>query len=308
MRARSVPFGSMFGWIPSTFRLVSGNFGAMSVATLLTLAFGLLLAAPMFVFYFKSPSGLGSPGVPPPQDMGGFWIAYAVTVCAGIVLGPPLLAGWFRLCAAADRGAPVSGTQVLGPYTDGGTWPRLLLFVLLATLMYAAVFAVLFLLFRNAFTGIATMQAQQLAGQAPQPDPALLMQILLMYVIALPTMFVLQFIYMVGLAEVSLRPTSAPAAFGEAAGGVLRNLVKLLVFMFCIFMLAGVLIGVLALVVGLLAAVLAFVSKALLFVVIGLFYLALLLVMYPLMFAGNYYVWKDMLGGDEAAVPAAVAA
>ena len=29
MRARSVTLGSMFGWIPATFRLVTGNFGAM---------------------------------------------------------------------------------------------------------------------------------------------------------------------------------------------------------------------------------------------------------------------------------------
>ena len=306
MRARSVPMGSMFGWIPATFRLVAGNFGAMVVATILTLLAGLLLAAPFLFFMFQSMPALGSAGVPQPQDMTGFWVAYGVLIVASLVVMPPLLAGWFRLCAAADRGEAISGTQVLGPYRDPGAWARLLVFVLLGTLAYVAVFALMFLMFRGAFTEIIAMNAAQQAALAtgaepPAPSMAVLGQIFLMYVVLLPTMFVLQFIYMVGLAEVALRPTSGVQAFAEAAGGVLRNLVKLLVLMFCVGMLAGVAIMLVAVVVALLAVGLAFISPVLMGIVVGLLYLALILVIYPLMFAGHYFVWKDMLGGEAVA-------
>ena len=315
MRARNVPFGSMFGWIPATFRLVSGNFGAMAVATILTLLFGLLMAAPMFGWMIHSLKGLGSPGVPQPQEMTGFWITYAITIVVGIVLGPPLLAGWFRLCRDADRGAAVSGAQVLAPYTDAALWPRVLVFVLLGTLMYAAVFGLLFLVFGGAFTGLMAMQAANeaalRAGQSPPPpDMALLAQMMLMYVVMLPTLFVLQFVYMVGLAEVSLRPTSPVAAFTEAFKGVLRNVFKLLLLLFIVGAIAGVVMTILVLVFGLLAMGLAFISPILAMIVMGLVYVALLMVMYPMMFAGNYFVWKDMVGDDppQAIDPGSVAA
>ena len=313
MRARSVPFGSMFAWIPATFRLVAGNFGALAVATVLTLLVGLLMAAPFLFYMFQSLPALGSPGVPMPQDMTGFWVAYGVFIIASLVVMPPLLAGWFRLCAAADRGEAISGTQVLAAYRDGGAWARLLVFVLLGTLMYALVVGVMFLLFRGAFTGLIELQAANEAALAtgaapPPPDMALLAQVMIMYVVLLPTMFVLQFVYMVGLAEVALRTTSAVAAFAEAFGGVLRNLLKLLLLMFIVGAIAGVLMTILVLVFALLAAALSFVSPVLSMVVIGLAYLVLLLVMYPLMFAGNYFVWKDMLGGDGPAPEAGAVA
>ena len=306
MRARSVPLGTMFGWIPATFRLVAGNFGAMAVATILTLLAGLLVALPMLFVLFKSMKGLGSPGVPLPQDMTGFWVAYGICIVASLVLMPPLLAGWFRLCASADRGHAVSGTQVLQPYRDSAAWLRLLVFILLGTLAYAVVIGVMFLLFRGAFTEIVAMQAAQQAALAtgaapPPPSMAVLGQVFLMYTVLLPTLFVLQFIYMVGLAEVALRPTSGTEAFAEAAGGVLRNLVKLLLLMFVVGMLSGIVVMILAVVVGLLAFALSFVSQVLMAAVVAICYLALILAIYPLMFAGNYFVWKDMLGGETVA-------
>jgi len=67
MRARSIPFGSMFAWIPATFRLVGNNAGAMVAASLIMLLAGVVLMAPVFYFMFKSKlTGLGAPGVPQP--------------------------------------------------------------------------------------------------------------------------------------------------------------------------------------------------------------------------------------------------
>jgi hypothetical protein len=310
MDARSVGLGPMFGWIPATFRLVSRNVGAMLVATVITLVLGLLLALPMLLVMFKSMPALGSPGVPvAPPDLGLFWTMYGVTVVVALLLGPPLLAGWFRLCEAADRGAAPAGSTVLSAYRDGGTWMRLVLFALLGALLYLAVFGLAFLLFRGAFTEIAAMQAAQLAGAPPQaPSPALLGQILLMYAVMMPLMFLLQFVYMVGLAEISLRSTGPVQAFIGALVAVSRNVLKLLLLMLCVGMVAGMVVGIVAIVFVVLAAVLALLSPVLMAVVVGVLYIALLLAVYPLMFTGNYYAWKDLLGEGGSAPPAAVAA
>jgi hypothetical protein len=312
MNARSVGLGPMFGWIPATFRLVSRNFGAMVVASLLTFLLGALMALPMLLAVFKSLSGLGSPGVPvTPPDLTLFWVMYGVTILVALLLGPPLLAGWFRLCEAADRGVRPSGSTVLSPYRDGGTWVRLVLLALLATLLYVLFFALMFLLFRGVFTELATMQAAQLAGGTPPPpSPAMLGKILLMYVVMMPLLFLLQFVYMVGLAEVSLRPTGPVQAFLGAAQAVLRNAFKLLLLMICVGMVAGVIGAIVAVVLAVLAAVLALLSPVLMGVAIAVIYLAVLLVAYPLMFAGNFYAWKDLLGEGipPSAAPGSVAA
>lgn len=313
MRARSVPFGSMFAWIPATFRLVGKHAGAMAVASLIMVLCGVVLMAPVFYFMFKSMlTGLGAPGVPQPQDMTAFWIAYAICIVAGLLLFPPMLAGWFRLCAGADHGQGAAGAQILSVYGDRAAWVRLVGFAFIAMLTYVVVFGLMYLLFHGAFNDLLAMQAAQqaaLATGAPPPPPsaALIGQIFLLYAVMLPTMFVLQFIYMVGFAEVSLTSASPLSAFGEAAGGVLRNLVKLLVFMFCIGIVAAIVVFLLALVFVLIAVGLSFLSKALGFVVMALFYGVFLLLIYPLMFAFHYYVWKDMLGGGEAPAGNAVA-
>jgi hypothetical protein len=313
MRARNVSIGSMFAWIPATFRLVRNNIGAMMLASLIMLLGVMVLMSPLFYFEFKMFSSLSAGGMRSPGEMTGFWIAYVLCIGASLVLVPPMIAGWFRICADADSGRAVSGSQVLGAYGDGGTWLRLIGLGLVLMLVYALVIGLLFLAFRGPFTELVAMQAAQQAalatgGQPPPPSPALLGQIFLIYMLALPTLLVLQFIYMVAFAEVSLRPTPVLAALGEATQGVLRNLLKLLLLMFCVGMIAMFAMFLVALVLGVIAAVLMLVSKVLGLIAIGLLYMAFALLLYPVMFAGNYYVWKDMLGGDEPDATGAVAA
>jgi hypothetical protein len=312
MRARSIPLGAMFGWIPASFRLVRGHFGAWFVASLITLLAVILMMAPMMYVMFKSMAGLGAPGVPMPTDLTGFWISYALCIVVGMVLMPPLLAGWFRMCAEGDRGGTVSGLQVFEVYADRGAWLRLVVFALLAMLAYALVFGLLFLAFHGIFSDLMAMQAAQQAALAtgsppPPPSPAFLAQIFALYAVMLPVMFLLQFIYMVGFAEVSMRPTSPVTAFGEAAGGVLKNLLKLILLMICVGMIAAFAMFLLALLFGLVIALLMVVSKVLAFVAVAVLELVLLAVIYPLMFAFHYFVWKDMLGGDDTGGGRAVA-
>ncbi|MEO8160706.1 MAG: hypothetical protein ABI588_04745, partial [Arenimonas sp.] len=171
------------------------------------------------------------------------------------------------------------------------------------------VFLAIGFVFRGTFTGLLAMQAAQLAAGAsgqppPPPDMALLGGIFLMYAVMLPVMFLLQFVYMIGLAEVSLRSTPVLVAFKDALAAVLRNALKLLVFLFVLGIVAVVVMFVLVLVVVLVVAAASLVSKTLGLVLAVLLYVPILLVMYPLLFASNYVAWKSMLGSEPPMPPA----
>lgn len=310
MSARSVGIGAMFGWVGETFGLVKRNYGALSAASLLTICASLLFAAPMFYLMFKSiASGLApTPDNPLGMDMKLFFTLYAAMIVAGLLLFPPLMGGWFRLCENADRGASARGTDIFGPYRELPTWMRLVGFALLAMLMYLVVMALVGLAFGGIIGKLMAMQAAQNAamfsGQPPPPpDLGAIGGIFLMYIIVLPVMFLLQFVYMVGMAEVSLRSTPVLVAFKDAFAAVLRNSLKLLVLLFCLGVAAGIVFAVIGLVLALVIGVLAMISQTAMVVVLVLLYIPLLMVMYPLMFAGHYMVWKSMLGSEPPMAP-----
>jgi hypothetical protein len=314
MSARSVGLGSMFGWIPSTFGMVKRNFGAMSVASILNLLAILLLMAPMFyVMYRAFASGMGAMANPA-MPFGGAdletigWI-YGFMMLAGLLLLPPMMAGWFRLCENADRGAHVRGSDIFRPYADIPLWLRLIGFVLLICALYLLVGVLLFLAFRGVFMQFVAMQAAQQAAMmggaaATPPSMAVIGHMLLAEVVILPVMLLLQFVYMVGLAEVSLRSTPVLVAFKDALATVLRNSLKMLVWLFVVGIGFIVVMFVLGLVFALVGAVLSMISPGLMAVLMMLLYVPLLLVMYPLMFSGYYVAWKSLLGSEPPMPPA----
>jgi fatty acid desaturase len=81
-----------------------------------------------------------------------------------------------------------------------------------------------------------------------------------------------------------------------------------LVFLVGAFFLLVIVFLVIGLLLGLLMAVLAMISPKLMMVGVFVLYLPIVLGMYPLMFAGHYFVWKSMLGGGPSPVPATAAA
>jgi hypothetical protein len=303
MRARNVPLGSMFGWIPATFRMVFGHFGAMALAALITLLVAMLCTAPIIYYDIKQMMPqLGSPGVPQPIELTTtFWIIYAACVLLATVVMTPMMAGWMRLCHAADRGQVVSPMQIFAPFRDTGTWGRLMLFVVMIVGLFVVFGLVFWLLFSGAINGVMAMQAAQKAAMAtgspvPPPDMAVLGSIMLMYVVGIPVFALLLLVYFVGIAEIALGQASPVAALTEAAGGVLRNLIKLLVFGFCLTVGIVILFFIVALVLGIAGAVVMMMSPVLGMIALFVVYLVMIVVVYPLMFSSNYLVWKDMLG------------
>lgn len=312
MRARSISFGSMFAWIPSTFRLVLNHIGGMATGTLLTLLAMILCYLPLFGWMANAVMGKGMAGLVTVQQESTYWVLYGISMLLALLLMSAILSGWMRLCAAADRGEAVSGMQVFAVFGDRARWLQVLLLSVLVGVVCVAFGGVLYLLFGDAFRAIVAMQEAQNAAilggaSPPPPNMAALGQIFLLYALALPFFIVMQTAYFVGVADISLAGSPAPRAFGDALLGVLRNLLKLVLFGICVvvlFIVAFMLIGV---VLMLLVVALSMVSQVLGAIVGVLLYLGFLLVFYPLMFAGNYFMWKDMLGGEVPADANAVA-
>ena len=302
MQSRNVSLGEMFAWIPSTFRWFGRGTGTLLGASGIMLLAAIALFAPMYAVMFASmPMGGAGPAANPlAGQLTLFWVLYAGTVIASMLLFPPMMAGWFRLARDVDTGASVASTQILGPYRDPALWMRMVAYALLALLVYVIVGALFVAAFYRPVTAfMAQTQLQQAAiaaGQAP-PAPDFPFVLVPAYFLFLGTMVVMQFAYMVGFAEASLRPTPAATALRAAFSGVLRNLHKLLMLMLVLAVAMVVVMMVVGLVLGLAMMVLSMISPVLGMIAMLALYVPVLLVMYPLMFGGHYFMWKDMLGG-----------
>ena len=230
-----------------------------------------------------------------------FYAAYAITIVAALLLLPPLLVGWNRLCRNLDQGNAAGALDILQPYKDGPLWLRSLGFALLAVAMYLLLIGLFGFAFFGAISEFmqqaAAQQAAALAGVAPAP-PSFSPVLVLAYFVLIGAMVILQFVHMVGFAEISLRDTSVIEAMKRGLGGVLRNALKLLVFLFCFGLLALIVLVVIAVVLGLVFTLLMLLSPTLATAVGILLYVPFLLCLYPLIYASHYFVWKSMLGED----------
>jgi hypothetical protein len=110
----------------------------------------------------------------------------------------------------------------------------------------------------------------------------------------------LQLSYMLGFAELALRPTSAAGALKIAAIGVARNLLKLIVFLVGLCFISFIAFILIAIVLGAIIGLLSLVHWSLAILATLLLYIPFLLCIYPLLFAGQYLAWKDLLGDGES--------
>ncbi len=313
MSVQSVGMTAMFGWVTDSFRLLRKNIFALMSASVMTLIFAIALCIPMWTVMMSGMMESMKTGAVPMGGMGMgfdttlFYIVYAITIIISLLLMPPLVVGWIRLCRNIDRQQTAGAFDIFKPYKDGGVWLRSMGFAFLAFLIYAGLFGLLALVFGGAITDymqqMQQMQLAALSGAPPPPfSPALFLGVFVGYFVILVLALSLQFIYMTGFVEVSLRDTSAIQAMKLAAQGVLKNALKLTVFVFCLFVAAMFVFTIFAFVLAIVVAVLSFLHPVLGAVIGGVFYIAFLLCMYPLIFAGHYFVWKSILGGDDSAL------
>jgi hypothetical protein len=313
MSVQNVGMATMFGWVMDSFRLLRKKPVALMSASVVTLIFGIALCIPMWTVMMGGMMESMKTGGMPVGGMGMgtnttlFYVVYAITIIVSLLLMPPLVTGWIRLCHHIDKNQTASAFDIFQPYKDGALWLRSMGFAFLAFLIYIAIFGLLVLVFGGPITDfMQQMQQQQLAalsGAPPPPfEPALFLGFFLGYFVFLALVLALQFIYMTGFVEVSLRDTSAIGAMKLAVQGVLKNALKLIFFVFCLFVAAMMVLMIIGFVLALVVVVLSFVHQVLGLIVGAVFYTAFLLCIYPLMFAGHYFVWKSILGGDNMTV------
>jgi hypothetical protein len=305
MQARSVSLGAMFAWIPATFRWLGRRTATLMGASLILLLAVIVLFTPMYAVMFAT-MPMGAAGGPPINPMAGqstlFWVLYAATIGVSMIVFPPMMAGWFRVARDVDAGVETSAAQILSPYRDPALWGRTVVFGLLAFALYMtlmAVFAGAFYQPVMRFMASVEMQQAALAAHQTPPPPDFPLVLIPAYFLFLGSMLLMQFIYMLGFAEVALRPTSALAALRLAIAGVLRNVFKLALLLIVVFIGAMVVLMIFAVLLALVMVVLSLMSPVLGAIVVFALYVPLILVMYPLMFGGHYFVWKDILGDAQ---------
>jgi hypothetical protein len=303
MVARGVSLGAMFGWVMDSFRFITRRPGTTFGAAGLTILFGLLVASPVYVSMFLMVRDGGSLGTLATgaagmgEIMAKMGVAYLLTLLLALVLHPPVTAGWLRLVRAIDAGQPASAFDIFQPFREPGTWLRTVLYALLCFVVVVAWFALLAVLFSGVIVAMVKTAGAGLAGQMPGL-PSGFWTAWLVFMLSL---FVLEFAVFVGFGEVSLRETGPVAALGGAFSAVLRNLHKLIVFALAM----GFVCLVFALILGLVFAVVlgaaALASPGAGNLVMFLLEIPLLLVLYPVLYAGMLYAWRSLLGSDAPA-------
>jgi len=308
MSVHSVPLSAMFAWVIDGFKLFGRRFLSQIGAGALFLLLVVLICLPMWGVMFSIMGTALQSGVPMGQSpltghMSLFVGMYALTIVLSVALFPPMVAGWFRLCRGIDRDEAIGALSVLAPFSDRALWLRSVSFAALAFVVYLAFMAVMALAFwgtvADVMHQVQEQQAAKMIGVAAAP-PHFPASFFLGYFLLIVVGSFLQFVFMIGFADVALQGTGAVDAMMRAMQAVFKNIVKLVVFTVCMMVIAMVVMFVVALVLGILAALLMVLMKTLGVIVIALFEILLMLCIYPLMFAINYFAWKRLLGDEPA--------
>ena len=299
MSVQNVSLSAMFGWIGTAGRMLKSDWRRFVAAALWML---LVVLVPIAIFM----AIVFALGVFPPaqgetpfgEDMTWFWLSYGVLIVLSLVLQPPLLAGWFGLCGDVDVGRSGRGRDIFVPFRNRELWIRSLMVTLIALAIGVLLFCLTLLPFLSGLMAfqseMAGYQAAAMAGAQVQP-PTPPLGFFVGYFFFIFAACGLQMVTLLALAEVAARPTSAWSALVLATRAIARNFFKLVLFGFCASMLFWAILMIVILPLVLLGVALAFISPVLSAVVIVIGYLALLALIYPLMFISQYLMWKGML-------------
>lgn len=301
MQIRKVGLSNLFGMLIESCRLVRRNLGKFMLASLLSLC-AIIMLAVIFGMVLAFASGLKAEAM----SAGNFdWTAlgaiYAVAILIGIVLAPPFLAGWFNLCRKLADAEPVSVMMLFSAYGQRGLWKKLTGYSLIGLALYILVHA-LYVLAAGMF-GISADELE-IFMRAQSGDPTALAGLSgafwAAYAGILVLGVVLQSMFMLGFCQAALTESRAGGALKAGIAGTLKNLISILAFLL-VFMVAVLAV---AIVIGILAALaiglLSFLSKTVAYAIGIVLYVLVILLIYPLLFSFQYYLWQGILGNDDA--------
>src|SRR5690606_21116737 len=222
------------------------------------------------------------------------------------IVFPLLIGGVLRVIDATERGLPASATGVFEPFRGGHGGGRLIGFGLLMTALYLLVFGTIIGSFGQGLPEWYMQMVQltmEAGGKPVQPDDIPSPPSGLGMVVALGLLFGLFLggAYAIGFGQVALGGRRVLAAVGDGLTGALKNLLPIVVLailsvvaMFALLLVVGLVGGLLMLVGGL-------VHPALGMLLVAPVYLAMMLLMYVVMFGVMYHMWRDICG--EPVVP-----
>ena len=301
MEIRKVSLSALFGMLIDSCKLVRRHLGKFMLASLLSLSAVIVLAM-LFGVVLAFSAGLKADAVAAGNiDWKLLGVIYAVAILIGVLLAPPFLAGWISLCRKLAAAESVSVMELFAPYGNSPRWKKLIVYSLLGLLLYIVVQA-LYILIASLFGISGDELATFLRAQTGDATAltSLSGTFWAAYAGLLVLGVVLQSMFMLGFCHAALTENDAGAALKAGIAGALKNLISILLFLL-VFMVALVVVAIL---IGVLAALaiglLSFLSKTVAYAIGIVLYILIMLLIYPLLFSFQYYLWKSILGGDDA--------
>ncbi len=209
----------------------------------------------------------------------------------------PLYAGYLQVIDAAERGKPARARDVFKPYRQGEAL-RLIGYGIALIVIYLFLFGIVIFATGSSIVGwyMQALSAQANHQLPPALPPGFGLTFLLLMLAGL---FVMGF-YSISLGQVALRRRGVFNAIGDGLMGALKNLLPLLVLAFSLFIAWIIMAIALLIVIGVIVLIGKF-AGAWLILLLGIpVYIAMLLLMFTVMFGVMYYMWRDVCDGGAS--------
>ncbi len=300
MQIKTVRLSDMFAWLIASFRMVGNNPGRFMLASFLSLlvVFALVFILVMALLGTAGLSSFAQAGQQP--DVKTLLYIYAGALVFGVLLMPPFVAGWFKLCHNLKTGQTASAFDIFSVYESSARWVKLIQFSAISMVLYIALHAVY--LGVCVALGVGTDGFKTMLVPDPAADPLAMLNLGAGFWIAYIGLIlfgtILQSMFMLGFTQASLTDDSAIDSIKAGINGMLKNLPVFLAFMLLALVGMIIVLVIVALLAGLVIALLTFVHQSLGLIVGGILYLLLILFIYPLMFSFQYLFWEGILGNE----------
>lgn len=300
MQIKKVRLSDMFAWLIASFRMVGNNPGRFMLASFLSLlvVFALVFILVMALLGTAGLSSFAQAGQQP--DVKTLLYIYAGALVFGVLLMPPFVAGWFKLCHNLKTGQTASAFDIFSVYESSARWVKLIQFSAISMVLYIALHAVY--LGVCVALGVGTDGFKTMLVPDPAADPLAMLNLGAGFWIAYIGLIlfgtILQSMFMLGFTQASLTDDSAIDSIKAGINGMLKNLPVFLAFMLLALVGMIIVLVIVALLAGLVIALLTFVHQSLGLIVGGILYLLLILFIYPLMFSFQYLFWEGILGNE----------
>lgn len=290
MTTRTAGIGAGWRWLMGAINLGSRNAGAIFGAAALMLVVGLVPSILQAIVGQTGSAGLAM-------------LVLGVTVAFWLLVMLPLAAGFLRVIHAAESGQTARATAIFEVFGDRALVLRMAGLGLVLMLLVFIIGVVMSLAVGQEFVAQLAGWVQALEG-IDQENPVLPpLPAGLGTFIALAVLFGIFFsgVYMLALGQAALGGRGVSAAAGDGFIGTFKNVLPLALLALTWLVLGFVLLLVLGLVAALVAVVASLVHPVLSVVLLLPLYLGLILLLYVVSFGVNYFMWRDVCGGQEAA-------